>query len=137
MPWPMSPTPTKPIRALLIALFLLFLSYALPIAAALGVLKREMRSSHGHRVERKLARTTTVEKRHCKAAACDDHHAGHRERVGKLPVHNPSRQRRPDELHIGERRDRRRRRMLEREDEQEVPERPEQATDDDQYHMFP
>src|SRR5678815_787190 len=90
MPWPMSPTPTKPIRALLIALCLLFLSYALPIAAALGVLKREMRSSHGHRVERKLARATTVHQRHCKAAACDDDHAGHRGRVGKLPVHNPS-----------------------------------------------
>src|SRR6476620_38949 len=125
MPWPMSPTPTKPIRALLIALFLLFLSYASPIPAALGVLKREMRSSHGPRAERKLARATTVEQRHSKAAARDDDHAGHPERVGELPVRYPSRQRRPDQLHVGERRDRRRRRMLEREDEQEVPEGPE------------
>src|SRR6478752_1560289 len=122
MPWPMSPTPTKPIRPLLIALFLLFLSYVLPIRRSARPVEAKMRSSYGHRVHRKLACATAVEQRHREAATGDDDHSGHGECVGKLPVHDPPRECRPDELHVCKRRDRRRRRMLERENEQEVPE---------------
>src|SRR5438094_3619929 len=132
MPWPISPRPMNPTRGL--SMLMMILPEVPKVRRRRSSNKGDFTAtSGGHRLVetsidrgglglRQVRPPAFVPRQH-DATARDDDDPGKRPAVGKRGEQQPSGKRRPYQLHVGERRDRRRRCALKRLDEKKVPQR--------------